>query len=212
MDIGAVGVTTPSETIPNTVSASPGTVDVSTVATAETAEESGGSGAQWSISTDIGFGPTMVRLNGGSYSMGSNRNQVSGNEWPSHTIEIKAFAISQKEVTFDEYDRFAQATGRRLPGDEGWGRGKRPVINVSWDDAKAYTEWLSERTGKRYRLPTESEWEFAVRGGSDSTYWWSYQMDDVRANCFDCGSQWDRLHSRSRTPHSMAGIAMHYQR
>jgi len=66
------------------------------------------------------------------------------------------------------------------------------VINVSWDDAMSYTFWLSERTGKRYRLPTEAEWEFALRGGSDSTYWWGYQVDNARANCFDCGSQWDR--------------------
>lgn len=146
----------------------------------------------WSILTGIELGPVMVKLTAGKYTMGSNRNQVSGNEWPAHTVEIKAFAISREEVTFDEYDHFAQATGRRLPDDAGWGRGKHPVINVSWDDAVAYTGWLSGRTGKNYRLPTESEWEFAVRGGSDATYWWGYQVDQGRANCFDCGSKWDR--------------------
>ncbi|MCP3671126.1 MAG: SUMF1/EgtB/PvdO family nonheme iron enzyme [Gammaproteobacteria bacterium] len=149
----------------------------------------------WSMLTDIEFGPAMVRLKGGSFTMGSNTNQVSGDEWPAHTINISAFAISREEVTFDEYDRFAQATGRRLPNDEGWGRVRQPVINVSWDDAVAYAEWLSERTGKNYRLPTEAEWEFAVRGGSDSLYWWGYQVGDARANCFDCGSQWDRRSS-----------------
>ncbi|MEJ2529324.1 MAG: SUMF1/EgtB/PvdO family nonheme iron enzyme, partial [Gammaproteobacteria bacterium] len=148
-------------------------------------------GAPWSMLTDVKFGPAMVRLSGGSFVMGSNRNQVSSNEWPAHEVELQPFAISQVEVTFDEYDRFAQATGRRLPDDEGWGRGKRPVIHVDWDDAVAYTKWLSERTGKKYRLPTEAEWEYAIRSGSDSTYWWGYQMEEGRANCFDCGSKWD---------------------
>lgn len=155
------------------------------------------SDAPWSMLTDVKFGPAMVRLRGGRFVMGSNRNQVSSNEWPAHEVELQSFAISQVEVTFDEYDRFAQATGRSLPKDEGWGRGKRPVIHVGWDDAVAYTEWLSERTGKRYRLPTEAEWEFAIRAGSDATYWWGYQMEEGRANCFDCGSQWD---GRSTAP------------
>jgi formylglycine-generating enzyme required for sulfatase activity/CRP-like cAMP-binding protein len=162
-----------------------------------TASEAEGSDSEpdppWSMLTDVSFGPAMIRLRGGSFIMGSNRNQVSGNEWPAHEVELKDFAISQVEVTFEEYDRFAQATGRRLPEDDGWGRGKRPVIHVGWDDAVAYTEWLSERTGKKYRLPTEAEWEFAIRSGSDATYWWGYQMEEGRANCFDCGSQWDRI-------------------
>ncbi len=149
-------------------------------------------GPAWTVLKDINFGPTMIKLAGGRYIMGSNRNQVSSDQWPAHEVEIQDFAISQTEVTFDDYDRFAQATGRILPEDEGWGRGKHPVINVSWDDAVAYTKWLSERTGKKYRLPTEAEWEYAIRSGSDATYWWGYQMEDGRANCFDCGSEWDR--------------------
>jgi formylglycine-generating enzyme required for sulfatase activity/CRP-like cAMP-binding protein len=146
----------------------------------------------WSVLNDISFGPVMVKLRGGSFIMGSNRSQVSSDQWPAHEVDLKAFAISQTEVTFDNYDRFAQATGRRLPKDQGWGRGNRPVVDVSWDDAVAYTKWLSERTGKKYRLPTEAEWEFAIRSGGDSTYWWGYQMEEGRANCFDCGSNWDR--------------------
>jgi formylglycine-generating enzyme required for sulfatase activity/rhodanese-related sulfurtransferase/predicted nucleic acid-binding Zn-ribbon protein len=153
--------------------------------------------SKWAILNDIKLGPPMVRVNGSSFIMGSNRNQVSSDQWPAHEVEIKTFAISQTEVTFDDYDRFAQATGRALPKDQGWGRGNRPVINVSWDDAVAYTKWLSGQTGKKYRLPTEAEWEYAIRGNSDSPYWWGYQFDEGRANCFDCGSEWDR---RSTSP------------
>lgn len=81
-------------------------------------------------------------------------------EFPAHEVVIEqAFAIGRSEVTFAEYDRFALATGRRPPSDQGWGGGQRPVINVSWEDAVAYATWLSKRTGKPYRLPTEAEWE-----------------------------------------------------
>jgi eukaryotic-like serine/threonine-protein kinase len=68
-------------------------------------------------------------------------------------------------VTFEEYDRFAAATGCQLPKDQGWGRGRRPVINISWDDAIAFTNWLSSESGKSYRLPSEAEWEYAARSG-----------------------------------------------
>ncbi len=146
----------------------------------------------WRVLNEANFGPAMIRLKGASFMMGSNRNQVSSNEWPEHEVKIGDFAISKDEVTFDEYERFAKDTGRSLPKDEGWGRGSRPVINISWDDAVAYTKWLSERTGATYRLPSEAEWEFALRSGSDATYWWGYQMEEGRANCFDCGSEWDR--------------------
>ena len=82
----------------------------------------------------------------------------------------------------------------RYPGcaeDGGWGRGQRPVINVRWDDAVAYAEWLSEQTGKRYRLPSEAEWEYAARAGTKTPYWWGEEVGVNRANCDGCGSQWD---------------------
>ena len=91
---------------------------------------------------------------------------------PVHMVEIKArFAIGRYEVTFDEYDVFAIVTGRPFPDDQGWGRNRRPVINVSWDDATAYATWLSEATGKKYRLPSESEWEFAARNRGKDDIW-----------------------------------------
>ena len=113
-------------------------------------------------------------------------------EKPPHEVEIaKPFAIGKYEVTFDEYDRFARSTGRARPDDKDWGRERRPVIYASWDDATAYAEWLSEQTGKRYRLPTEAEWEYAARAGSDTKYWWGDEVGQNRANCRFCGSQWD---------------------
>jgi formylglycine-generating enzyme required for sulfatase activity len=104
----------------------------------------------------------------------------------------RPFAIGKYEVTFDEYDRFAEATKREKPANSGWGRGDRPVINVSWDDAVAYTEGLSEQTGEPYRLPTEAEWEYAARAGTDTAYWWGDDLGKNNANCYDCGSQWDK--------------------
>ena len=115
--------------------------------------------------------PEMVAIPGGSFRMGC----VSGldcrdDEKPVHRVRVASFELSKYEVTFEEYDRFIAATGRRSPKDKGWGRGRRPVINVSWDDAVAYTKWLSEQTGERYRLPSEAEWEYAARAGSTTKY------------------------------------------
>jgi len=91
-------------------------------------------------------------------------------EGPQHEVEVKAFSIGKYEVTFEEYDLFCEATGEKKPDDNGWGRGNRPVINVSWNDAVAYCEWLSEQTGEHYRLPTEAEWEYACRAGTQTRY------------------------------------------
>jgi len=108
----------------------------------------------------------MVYVNGGWFEMGSN--YVYGNEKPVNRVYLDDFIISKYEVTFAEYDKFCEETGRSKPGDRGWGRGSRPVINVTWNDATAYCEWLSKETGKKYRLPTDAEWEYAARGGNKS--------------------------------------------
>ncbi len=144
-----------------------------------------------------GSGPSMVYIRESDFTMGSDRSQLASEERPAHRVAVDAYAIGRYEVTFNEYQRFASATGRAIPDDLGWGRGSRPVINVNWEDAKAYTGWLSRQTGETYRLPTEAEWEFAARAGSDDLYWWGYGQPAGRANCFNCGSQYD---SRTTAP------------
>jgi len=138
-----------------------------------------------------GQGPVMVELPAGSYEMGSIGNSLNFDESPRHPVTVPALSVSKFEVTHAEYGRFARATGRRLPNDESWGRGDRPVINVSWGDANAYTRWLSQQSGKTYRLPSEAEWEYATRAGISTNYWWTDDSNNPYANCFNCGSEWD---------------------
>jgi len=135
-------------------------------------------------------GPEMVVIPAGEFQRGS-KGSGDANERPPHRVQItKPFALARFPATFEEYDRYAQATRRGLPSDERWGRGRRPVINVSWEDALAYAEWLSKQTGKRYRLPTEAEWEYAARAGT-ATEWWGDAIGKNRANCAGCGSEWN---------------------
>ena len=106
-----------------------------------------------------------------------------------HRVTLsKPFALGKYEVTFREYDYYVWNQQRRgmeveYPPDASWGRSDHPVINVSWHDARAYTQWLSEKTGKDYRLPTEAEWEYAARAGTDMAYWWGKDFVKDKANC-----------------------------
>jgi formylglycine-generating enzyme required for sulfatase activity len=96
-------------------------------------------------------------------------------------------------VTFDDWDACVADGGCNgyKPSDQGWGRGRRPVINVSWDDAKAYVAWLSTKTSKPYRLLREAEYEYATRAGTLTAYPWDNDIGKNNANCERCGSQWD---------------------
>ncbi len=138
-----------------------------------------------------GLAPSMVILRGGQYERGDLSGDGDFDEQTVQKMSLKPFAIGIYEVTFEEYDRFARSNSVPLPDDEGWGRDKRPVVNVSWEQAIAYTDWLSRQTGKKYRLPTDAEWEYAARAGSRTRFWWGDELLAQRANCEGCGSLWD---------------------
>jgi len=130
-------------------------------------------------------GPEMVMIPAGTFRMGDIQGGGRSDEKSVHSVSVKRFAMGRYEITFAEYDRFAKATGQTLPDDEGWGRGNRPVINVSLNDVTAYAEWLSEQTGQNYRLPTEAEWEYAARAGTSTQYWWGNTASHEYANYGD---------------------------
>lgn len=125
----------------------------------------------------------MIRLLGGSFEMGSPPKEPGrDDDEKQHSVTIKRFAIGKYEVTFEQYDVFARATSRSLPDDRSWGRGVRPVINVSWQDAVAYAAWLAERTGRAFRLPTEAEWEYAARAGTSTPFYTGQRITTDQAN------------------------------
>lgn len=135
--------------------------------------------------------PKVIALRGGAYMKGDHQGNGDVDEQPVVVNKPKPFAIGLYEITFEEYDLFCEDTRRKKPDDSGWGRGKRPVINVSWKDAVAYTEWLSRKTHQTYRLPSDSEWEYAARAGTTTRYWWGNDTGNAKANCEGCGSLWD---------------------
>jgi formylglycine-generating enzyme required for sulfatase activity len=116
--------------------------------------------------------PEMVAVPAGTFMMGSPENETGrgSNEGPQRKVTMRAFAIGKHEVTFAQWEACAAEGGcAHKPGDETWGRGTRPVINVSWHDARELVAWLARKTGKPYRLPTEAEWEYAARGIADAS-------------------------------------------
>jgi formylglycine-generating enzyme required for sulfatase activity len=139
--------------------------------------------------------PEMVVIPAGDFMMGSPTTEEgrTNSEGPQHKVTIAApFAVSRFEVTFDEWDACA-AYGDCNPqiSDKGFGRGRKPVTNVSWMEAQRYAAWLSKMTGKPYRLLSEAEWEYAARAGTKSSYSWGDEIGKDEANCLGCGSKWD---------------------
>jgi len=131
--------------------------------------------------------PDMVVVPAGSFMMGSpeDEKERKSDEGPQREVTIGwPFAVGRFAVTFDEWDACVADGGCEdyRPGDRGWGRGRLPVINVSWDDAKAYVAWLSGRTGKTYRLLSEAEWEYVARAGVTTPFWWGARITPQQAN------------------------------
>jgi formylglycine-generating enzyme required for sulfatase activity len=125
--------------------------------------------------------PELVVIPAGRFLMGPREHRDGYG--PSHDVKIpEPLALGRYPLKFEEYDRFADAMGGQRPSDEGWGRGRMSVINVSWEDAKAYLAWLSSETGKPYGLPSEGEWEYACRAGTTTSFWWGDNYPPEIAN------------------------------
>ena len=131
--------------------------------------------------------PEMIVVPAGGFMMGApeTEDDSEDNERPEHKVTIaKTFSVGRFAVTFEEWDACVADGGcrRYRPGDRGWGRGRRPVINLGWGDAKVYTKWLSEKTGRDYRLLSEAEREYVTRAGTNTPFWWGVSISSQHAN------------------------------
>lgn len=133
--------------------------------------------------------PLLIAVTPGSFSMGNDKDDVS--ERPAHRVTIgHAYALAKYPVTVAQWNACADAGAcSRLPTDSNPAK-NAPARDLSWDDAQQYVKWLSKISGRPYRLPTEAEWEYAARGGTDTRYWWGNEMRKGTANCKDCGPPW----------------------
>jgi formylglycine-generating enzyme required for sulfatase activity len=171
------------------------------VATILLADPAGSQTAPGTVFHDCPDCPEMVVVPAGSFMMGSNPAEITAlekqypkklylsdyyrREGPQHKVTIaRPFAIGRYEVTFAEWDACVAAGGcKHNPSDQGWGRGKLPVVDVSWDNiTNEYLPWLSRKTGKTYRLPSEAEWEYAARAGTTTPFWWGSSISTSQAN------------------------------
>jgi formylglycine-generating enzyme required for sulfatase activity len=157
--------------------------------------------------------PEMVAIPAGEFVMGSPASETGRyeDEGPQLSVTIaRPFAVGKYEVTFDEWDACAAAGAcDHRPYDDGWGRGRQPVINVSWHDALSYLAWLSRTTGKRYRLPSEAEWEYAARADSRSAYPWGEVPGSGQANFDGSGSRWSGKQTAPAGSFAANGFGLH---
>jgi formylglycine-generating enzyme required for sulfatase activity len=166
------------------------------------------------------FGPEMVVIPAGQFRMGDIQGTGDNNEKPVHEVSVKQFAIGRYELTVAEFRQFVEATAYKTEAEkrdgcyvwkeDEWQKVKdanwrnpsfpkkapqednQPVVCISWNDTKAYIDWLTEQTGQAYRLPSEAQWEYAARAGTDTDYWWGNKFARSRVNCRGSGrpSRW----------------------
>jgi len=153
--------------------------------------------------------PALVVIPAGAFTMGNDHRDsavksepgkvtfdlaimATASNAPAHRVSIaKTIAVGKYSVTFEEWDACVAGggCGGYKPAESPWGRGRMPVANVNWQDAKNYTQWITKKTGKRYRLLSEAEWEYAARAGTTTPYYWGDEIGDGNANC--CGTKWN---------------------
>ncbi|WP_233272886.1 formylglycine-generating enzyme family protein [Paraburkholderia acidisoli] len=133
--------------------------------------------------------PIMIAVTPGAFTMGMEKDDPS--ERPAHRVTLShPYALSKYAVTVAQWNACADAGAcPHLSADENSAK-NAPARDLSWDDAQQYVKWLAKITGKPYRLPTEAEWEYAARAGTDTRYWWGNDMRKGTANCKDCGPPW----------------------
>jgi formylglycine-generating enzyme required for sulfatase activity len=131
--------------------------------------------------------PAMVKIPGGSFMMGAAQGDPSAA--PQHKATVAPFALGRYPVTVAEWRACTADKGcSSLPKMHEF-TDQTPVHNISWDDARQYIAWISKKTGKKYRLPSETEWEYAARAGTTTRYWWGDEVGTFLANCSDCGGK-----------------------
>lgn len=135
--------------------------------------------------------PLMMVMPSGSFEMGSPASSRFAEERPRHKVNISSFSVSKYEITVADYTKFAKATNRKLPKKALANKPQYPITYVKWDDAYNYVKWLKQQTGKKYRLLSESEWEYIGSTGKKSAFWWGYDESSGKAHCFGCDSGLD---------------------
>ena len=180
--------------------------------------------------------PSMVLIQAGQYAMGDHQGIGRNDEYPVHDVSVNAFALGKYEVTVAEFRRFVKETNYQTEAEKGGGchvyssmlqpggewkedndwqdphfsqQDNHPVVCVSWNDALAYTKWLSDKTGQRYRLPTEAEWEYAARAGSDTNYFWGNFGSCDQANCCKTGITWMTKQTLAVGTHTDNAFGLH---